>query len=99
GRVVLEPRVALGDRARVDRELGRKLGIEQVRVARAAAVMEERRDRPHAELAKAAEPLVAPSPVRALDAVWRRALPKYGVADGLRAHPGEKVEVRKARCV
>ena len=62
-RIGVEPRVALGDGAGVACELLGELRIEQVGIARAAAVVEKPGDGADAERLEAAEALVGPAPV------------------------------------
>ena len=63
GSVVLDPRVPFRDGTRVRGELLGKAGVEQARVARAAAVVQQRDDRPDAQLAQTRERRVREAPV------------------------------------
>src|SRR3712207_2460451 len=55
--------------------------------------MREPRDRPHAEIADALQPRVAPAPVVRVRTIRGDALPQHGVTQRLEADGGEQVEV------
>ena len=61
--VVLDPRVPFRDGTRIRGELLGKAGVEQAGVARAAAVVQQRDDRPDAQLAQTRERRVREAPV------------------------------------
>ena len=94
--VELEPRVARGDRTGVLGQRWCKAGIDQARMARAAAVVDQSGDRGDAGRAQGGQALVRPAPVGAFDAVGGGAFPQDGVADGADAEPGEALDVAGA---
>jgi hypothetical protein len=77
-----EPRIAFGDALRVMGQLLRKACIDQAGISRSAAVMREAHDRAQAMLAEQRQPFVGPGPIHGAFPAWRRALPKYRVANG-----------------
>src|SRR3954470_7278953 len=93
GRVVLEPRIALGYRARKLRQLLGKARRHEACVPRAAAMVNEPGDGVDAELAQATQALVWPAPVGARRAVGRDALPEYGIAQLAHAQLGDAFQV------
>ena len=94
--VVLEPWIARGDGAGIVGQALGKARIDQARVARAAAVVDQAGDRGDAGVAQRIEALVGPAPVGALEAVGRGALPQHRVADGANAERGEAVDIAGA---
>jgi len=62
-RIRVEPRIALRDGARVFCKLFGKGGVEQVRVARTAAVVQQADDGMNVELTQACEARICPRPI------------------------------------
>jgi hypothetical protein len=95
-RVELQPGIALGHARGEGGDPRGEVRLAEVRVAGAAAVVQQPCDRGQAELAQPPEPLVGPAPVGPVQAVRGHALPEHGVADRADAQPGEVVEVARA---
>src|SRR3954471_12794744 len=79
------------------RELVRELRIQQARVARSAAVVQQTRDGRDAKLAQPREPLVRPAPVGRTVGIGHRALPQHRIAQRADAELGTAREIADAR--
>ena len=95
-RPVGDPIVALRDLRREPGQLFGEAGIEQIGIARPAAMMEQSGDRPDPERAQPRQTRVAPCPVARSEAVGRDTLPQQRIAESRDAERGESVEVLDA---
>ena len=94
--VVLGPGVACRYRAGVLGELFGEGWVDQARMLRTAAMVDQADDRRHAEPLQGRQARVGPGPVGVLDAVGGGALPQDGIADGLDAEGSEAFDVLQA---
>jgi hypothetical protein len=93
GSVVLDPGVAPGYRAGVLGELFGEGRIDQARMFRAAAMMDQSDDGGDAEALQRGQAGVGPGPVGAVDAIRSSALPQYRITDRLDPERGEALDV------
>src|SRR5438309_9436230 len=94
-----DPRITARDTGGVVCQEVRKIGLEQVRVARSGAVMDEARDDLDAALAQMLEAFVVP---REIELAWgfrRHRLPKNGIAHRLDPDLCHGVEIGKTRAM
>ena len=96
GRVVLEPGISSGHRRGIGREGFWERGVEQMRAARAAAMMKQRGHWPNAGSPQECEPLVGPRPVSGREAVWRDPLPQDGIPHRAKANRCKASDVVRA---
>jgi hypothetical protein len=95
----LHPPEAARGRRRVLGEQTRKLRIGQLRVERAAAVVQERDDRLDAALGERAQPPRSPAVVAHVGVVRRDLLPQHRVARRANSQAREQLDVALARFV
>src|SRR5215218_5567792 len=93
GGVALNPGITPGDAHGVAGEKLRKAWIEQIGIARPAAVVDEAGDRRDAEPSKTVEALVVPGPVRFVGPVRGDRLPQDGVAQRPKPKRRDPVEI------
>ena len=89
----VDPRIALRHRTGVRGELRRKRRVEQVGVARSAAVVQQSADRGETELAHAREARVGPRPVESVRRVGRDPFPQQRKANALRPQRRQPIDV------
>jgi hypothetical protein len=94
GREHVHPRIARRNPLGVSSEELREMGVDEAGVARAAAVVDEARDRRDAELAQAREALVRPAPIASVGIVRCNHLPHDRVAQRADPERRDGVEVR-----
>jgi len=83
--VVVDPWVAFRDTARESRELRRELRIDETRVVRTAAVMNQPGNDAHSCATNEGKAIIGPRPRLFVRSSGRNSLPQHGVAQGTNA--------------
>ncbi len=81
------------------RQLFGKTRIQQIRVARPAAVMHETDNRTDSQFAQATQTLVGPMPIDSIQSVRRKPLPQNWIANRLDSKRSEAFQIARAPIV
>ena len=95
GAPVSYPRITLGRAPGVPSESRCEAGVQQVGVARPAAVVHQPRHHAHAELAQPTEACVGEAPVAAVRMLRGHVLPQHRIPKRVHAERGEPIEVAR----